>query len=294
MRVALLLLSLVGCNEIYGLDPTTVRLVDARPPCAAGSPFTATADVPIAGDYSIEAARFTRSRSVAYLSLCPTNVADPKPGCEIYTAPYSYDTEMFAGFTKVPKASDPQNRFYDAYPTTTPDNQHMLFGSDRSGGIRIYIATTQNGSYDNATVMPLPATDGMPANEPYIVGERALYFSLQIGGSVKLFRMEGTPPTFGTDMQQVRGTDIANNEEFAPVVRDDELEIFFASGREMQLDIYMATRGSRNDAFGTPVKVVSTTTSGIDWPVWISPEGCELYYINKDANNVATLRVTRR
>jgi hypothetical protein len=95
---AALLLSLAACNQIYGLEPTTVRPMDAREPCVNGTPFGAGVEVPIAGTHSVEAARFTPTRSVAYLSLCT-------PGstigtCDLYTSVYVPETEQFGSFSR--------------------------------------------------------------------------------------------------------------------------------------------------------------------------------------------------
>ena len=286
------LLLLVGCNEIFGLDPTTIRTTDAREPCEAGTPFTGSVEVPIVGNHSVEAARFTRNRGVAYLSLCPPDLPDPKRGCDLYTSVYSTQTESFSGFSIMNGVSTMD--VYDSYPSITSDNQHLLFGSERDGQtVRIYVAATQNGSFDNPTITRLAGTGTSASNEPYIVGDgRVLYFSAEEMSS-QLYRMEGAPPTFGGKSTLVPGVDIANNDEYAPVVRDDELEMFFASGRDFTLDLFTATRASTGDAFGTPVRVANLSSSGNDWPVWITPDGCELYYIAK-SGTVATLYVARR
>ena len=106
--------------------------------------------------------------------------------------------------------------------------------------------------------------------------------------------MEGEPPTFGGMPLPVPGTDLPSFAEAAPVVREDEREIFFAAGTSVaSFDIYPATRADAAAPFDAPIKVDALSTNGIDYPVWIAPDGCELYYINK-ANNVATLFVAKR
>jgi hypothetical protein len=92
----------------------------------------------------------------------------------------------------------------------------------------------------------------------------------------------------------VSGTDIPNPiEEFAPVLRDNELEIVFAAGANFALDLYTATRASAGDAFETPARIAELSTDGNDWPVWFSPDGCELFYISKQGA-IATLYVAKR
>lgn len=84
----------------------------------------------------------------------------------------------------------------------------------------------------------------------------------------------------------------------APVVSDDEREIFFSSDRgssgTLPLDIFVATRATADVPFETPVALPGLSTKeSYDWPVWLSPDRCTLYYINKLAN-FATLRVAHR
>lgn len=60
------------------------------------------------------------------------------------------------------------------------------------------------------------------------------------------------------------------------------------------LDIYTATRDPPTEPFGTPTLVTELSTANqIDYPVWLSPDGCELYYISKVAD-LGSLYVTRR
>jgi hypothetical protein len=69
--------------------------------------------------------------------------------------------------------------------------------------------------------------------------------------------------------QRVAGTEGAV--ELAPVVSDDEREIFFASNRAtpndpIAHDIYTATRGSPTDPFATPVMIGTISTGGATGP----------------------------
>ena len=64
-------------------------------------------------------------------------------------------------------------------------------------------------------------------------------------------------------------------------------------------DIYSATRTNNNDPFGAvrEASLLSTPAPGIDWPLWLSPDLCTLYYINKESDEAtatATLMVTSR
>lgn len=263
--------------------------------CSLGDPFPAGSPVAIDGSYSVEAARFNPSQSVAYLSLCPAS--GDKTLCDLYSASFLPATGNFGAYARL-GASGPG---YDAYPTITPDGQHMLFGSTRNGTVELFVASAVNGSFEMPDIAELDLVPGADyGNEPYMLGDgRTIYFSAgnyDDGNSSQLYRAEGDPPAFGGAMlvPGVNGMD----QELAPVVSDDELEIFFASNRaqpgpDMALDIYTATRDRPDEPFGPPALVQSLTTPDIDWPLWLSPDACELYYINKTVP-VATLYRSRR
>src|SRR5690349_9675115 len=128
MLRAALLLSLAACNQIYGLDPTTIApMTDARPACARGTPFGPGVTVPIEGNFSVEAARFTANRIVAYLSLCTPGASIGT--CQLYTSLYNTETETFGGFTLLAGASAPSS--YDSYPSVTADDGFLVFSSSR-------------------------------------------------------------------------------------------------------------------------------------------------------------------
>ena len=286
-----------ACNAIYGLEQTV--LFDVRPDgyvCARSGAFGGAREVPIDGAYSVEAARFNQPRSIAYLSLCPAN--GDKTMCDLYTSPFTPATGTFTAFAKLTGVS--AVGFYDSYPTITPDGGFLLFGSTRAGDVHIFAARANNASFDMPTItQPTLAAGTAYSNEPFVLGDgRTLYFSAA-GTSFRwdLYRATGGPPAFGGSAP-VEGTNLAMTNDMAPVVSDDELEIFFASNRanpsvDDAHDIYRAERTSPSAPFDTPARVASASSAGIDWPVWISPDNCELYYINK-VNGVATLYVTRR
>jgi Tol biopolymer transport system component len=263
--------------------------------CDPGEAFGSGSPVPIDGTHSVEAARFNQTQTVAYLSLCPSS--GDKDQCELYTAPYLPATGTFGAYARL-GVSAPG---YDAYPTITPDGRHMLFGSTRGGLVKVFVATADNGSFDTTNVAELDLVAGaLYGNEPSMLGDgRTIYFSAGdygVNGS-ELYRAEGDPPVFGgaTAVPGVNGT----TGEYAPVVTDDELEIFFASDRALPgsgvdgLDIFTAVRAAPAEPFASPVLVDALTTTGVDWPLWLSPDACELYYINK-AGSVATLYRARR
>lgn len=207
--------------------------------------------MPVDGSYSIEAARFTPDRSTAFLSLCPPS--GDKAQCDLYSSQFSVVAGQFTTFTKMTGVSTPNQ--YDAYPTLTPDGKTMLFGSTRSGNVAVYVATAKNGSFDSPTITRIDVAGTNYGNEPYVLRDGRTVF-LSAGSNVtsrsNLYRIEGTPPWAGTSAVPVPGVSSPTDNDFAPVVSDDELEIFFASNRltpaqDLALDIFTARRAAKSE-----------------------------------------------
>lgn len=264
--------------------------------CAIGAPFGPPKDVPVGGSYSVEAARFNDGRTFAYLALCPAD--GNKVACDLYQSPYVNDS--FNNHTPLTSVSSP---FYDSYPSVTSDGEYLVFGSLRDGGLKIFVAAAVNASFANATPREQRFTTPLTnANEPYVLGTgKALYFGATATGTsdYEIYRTtswgtDAAAPIAKIDELSVPEASVKNQ---APVVTNDELEIFWASDRGLTgvgLDIHRASRAATTDKFGTPEHLATLSNDGNDWPVWISPDRCDLYFINKTPAGLATLRVASR
>lgn len=303
VKVAVALLLLAGCDVVFGLDeregPDAAEPGDAvARVCEPGAPFVSMADVPIAGSYSVEAARFNPTQTIAYLSLCVKG--QPVTTCDLYLSPYTLATNQFSAYAPLDVNNSTS---YDSYGTVTPDAKYLVFGSRRSSGLRTYISEATGGRFLTAAVLNVIPNVSY-VNEPYLSsdGQTLHLAGAKIGGTTEgdIYRARGGPPTYGGDSDLVAGVNTPGAEA-APVISDDELEIFFSSDRESTgvpagaaLDLFVATRSMTNLPFDVPVKLPAlSTVDGIDWPVWLSPDRCDLYYINK-VNDFATLRVAHR
>lgn len=296
-------LALAGCQGVFGIREVGTG-GDGQPGrvCDHGAPFGNEQAVDVGGTtpvYSVEGARFDPAQTNAYLSLCP--LSGDKSMCDLYTSQLNPATKAFGLINKLTSVSDGSH--YDAYPTITPDFQYLVFGSDRMDNLpKLYVAKAIGGGFDMSTasvlVIPPGATFG---NEPYILPDGGtLYFEGGTDpGNPELYRASGAPPTFGgsaTLLASVNGP----TGDFAPVVTDDELEMFFASDRKtgasIALDIYTSTRTSTSVPFGAPQLVTNLSNDAdVDWPLWISPDRCSLYLIHKPmATGVGTLYLVSR
>lgn len=292
------LLLFAGCDGVFNL-----RVVgELEPPpdaprvCEAGTPFPTGTPVPIDGTYSVEAARFAPDRSYAHLALCPTS---GNAGCDLYLSQFSAETGQFTQHLKMNGVSTPTS--YDSYPTFTPDGTFILFGSNRGAVLHLWVATKTNGSFEAPTLTQLTLAGEQQANEPYLASNgQTLYFGATQDTDAAdwdIYRATGGPPSFSQAVQ-LPGL-VSTADEVAPVISEDERELFFSSNRHSaiqtgMIDIYTATRADASQAFSMPVRVPALSEDGgNDWPVWLSPDGCDLYYINKTAS-VSTLYVTHR
>lgn len=292
--------SLLGaCDLVYGVGGREEVDAGTLEPCRLGSSFPAGTPVQIGSlGYSVEGARFSPDQQNAYLSLC--ELEQPKTTCELFRARYFPDERRFAELFQL----DPldEEGAYDAYPTITADGHYFLWGSHRNNHLDVYVASEDNGMFPPSTITTLAAASGLASNEPYVLDDNETVYFGGFGSSTAewdLFRSRGPGPGFGT--RQPIDSINSEDDDAAPVASNDELEIFFASkrGGMDSHDIYTAIRTNRNDPFGAVQKLeqLSTPSPGIDWPLWLSPDLCTLYYINKESDAPtarARLMVTNR
>jgi hypothetical protein len=106
-----------------------------------------------------------------------------------------------------------------------------------------------------------------------------LYFATTRDGTWDIYRAElGVGGSFEVPTVVGSVSTPANN-ELAPVVSADGLTIYFASGPvHPELDIFVATRSSRDDGFGSAVNVGDVNSEDADVPVWLSSDGCRLLF----------------
>jgi Tol biopolymer transport system component len=133
--------------------------------------------------------------------------------------------------------------------------------------VRLAASSTQFFDYD-----PLPSPDGL-----------RLYWAIEnwppgMGKTDIVFTSRGsTAGTFGppVPVPGVNSSAVDDNPSLSP----DELQIVFSSERAGTGDIYVATRTSIGDAFGTPVSLngINDPTASDSEP-FVTADGCELWF----------------
>ena len=292
MRGLPILLLSCGCDLALGIDQ-----VGSANSCAPGMPFGTGTRIDVDLSFSVEAARFDPGQSTAYLAMikADNNGIFDVANTDLYSAPFNRETHQIGGVSRLGGVSSAQ---YDSYPTLTADGNHIVFASRRNSALRLrlYVATAQSGSFDTPQIDELALTGSdVSANEPQALGTSdVLYFQAQ----QEIFRAQGSPPAYAPAVP-VGGLSSPMGDN-APVVTDDDLEIFFASNRDAPvntlpyLDIYTATRATPTEDFAPPMKVPALSTDDTDYPLWISPDACDLYYINKIGSTATLSWTTRR
>ncbi len=114
---------------------------------------------------------------------------------------------------------------------------------------------------------PFPSFDGLRL---YLMSSGDLFYSE---------RTSVTAP-YGA-RRPVPGNDVSTADtEDKPVLTADERVLFFARrgpGWD-NADLYYALRDGRDDAFGTPQKLPVVNTANIEWQIFVTPDGCEVWF----------------
>jgi hypothetical protein len=274
-----------GCELVFppgGDVPGDDVPGDDEPPtgCSAGQPFSNPRLVAIESSARVDSVRFNFDETRAFLSLCDSGADNST--CDLYSAVVTADQAILA-----PIALDGVNEAgsYDSYATTT-DDRHLVFASDRAGPLSVFVAADNTGQWiASVELFELPIDDGQPHDDtPVMLGdERTMYFSSREEDSdFDLWRLEGSPPLFDATPIELDELD-DGEDDLSPVVTEDEREIFYASGPSSDYDIYRATRGSPSAAWSDPVPLTELSSPFNDLPMWISPNGCRLYYVVEDS-----------
>ena len=172
-------------------------------------------------------------------------------------------------------------------PTVTADGLTMVFSDSATGLYDLY--TTTRTSADGSFGQPSPVAGvNDPAeydHTPYLLPDgMTLYFASTRGNagvSYDLYRTTRPKLTspFGTPTKIAEIS--TGDDDTDPVVSPDELTLYFTSYRQGgagSSDIWVATRASTGDPFGTATNVAELNTAMAEWPTWISNDGCRLYF----------------
>lgn len=287
-----------GCDAILGIDDgaprdgaseaTTGDAADDAPlgdagPDASGPP-TCDVDAAFGTPVAIMALdttandahpRLTQDELVAYFQ---SNRDGGAGLLDIYSATRS---GLDAGWTKVTNIGTVNSTSSEYEPSISNDQLrlYLVYASDVYEATRG--ATTAPFSAPTA-VTPLDTTAS--ESGPYLLPNGNVYFTSTRASDAGVFALyvatPGSDGGFGAPTA-VSGADFATGEIRFGAVTPDELVLYFASTRTGNLggrDIYVATRATPTDAFGPARQVAEVSSASNEYPDWISPDRCRLYF----------------
>jgi hypothetical protein len=152
------------------------------------------------------------------------------------------------------------------------------------GGTDLFVATRSSPAAEFLT-SALVGGANSPLNDedPFLPsGEGKLFFSSSRGPGTDLYVASASGTGF---LAPARLSSVVNSDTYAdtrPVVTRDGLSLYFGSQRpsatnDTDGDIWLAQWNAAGNDFGVPANLSSLNTSGIDFPVSLSADGCSLY-----------------
>ena len=270
MKAWLLLLAACGSS---GHKPDA--MIDAGPRCTPTAPFGAP--VPVTGldsTFNDQGARLTADELTVVFARSRANGTS-----DLYMASRATTADPFGEPVLLGTVNSVNT---ELWPTLSPDTLLMLFDSDRAT-TKLHVYITKRTAAD-ATFGPPAASVALADgdDQPMLANGAALYFtsSTRAGlgmGDIWRVDIDSTGAT-GTPAAVIGDVNSAGDEG-APAVTADERTLAFARNA----DVYLATRSSPADGFGTAIAVPGLSDPAAhEAPTWISPDGCNLY-VQSDA-----------
>ncbi len=207
-------------------------------------------------------------------------------GYDVYRASRSSRSEAFGAVTRLATVSTTED---DLRPAITPDGLTMFaFVTLHDGDSTELVRATRSTptSEFGAFTMVLELNSAEEDEDPYVVDDgRALLFASHRDGDPDLYRATRTNVAEAFEAPAPIAELNTPATEIVPVASSDGLELFFGSDRAGGaggLDIWSARRTTTLDGYGAATVVSSLGTTASDTPVWLSEDGCRLYFVSKD------------
>jgi Tol biopolymer transport system component len=277
MRFHALLVLTAGCGNVAANHPPDASAdasidTDSRR-CDPTKPF---ADVrAVEGVNSVDGDEYPSMSPDELTMYFASNRASPgTPDFDIYVAQRTDRDAAFGApvrLTAVSSGSD------DRAPSISADGLTLFLHSSRNSAdsYDLFAATRASLATGFSTPVALGADINTTAIEegPAITSDGgALYFE-RTTTSTSLLRASLGATGFASPVALPELGDASS-----PAISSDELTIYFASDRGGNLDIWTATRTSTASPFGAPSHVDELASSSQDFPTWISPDGCRMYF----------------
>jgi hypothetical protein len=156
------------------------------------------------------------------------------------------------------------------------DGLVTFFESDVTGQLSFAQRSSTEEPFPLASALTL---DGM--GDPFVVGgqDGHLYLSDSYPGDLFVSKLTAWEP----DAPQLVPGASTTARDVRPVLTPDELTLYFGSTEGgSDLDVWVRERQSREDEFGPAVNVAGLNGPDAEFPGWISPDNCRLYFDSGD------------
>jgi Tol biopolymer transport system component len=241
---------------------------------------------------SDEGARLTPDELVVYFD------SDRSGNRDVYTASRSSRTDAFGAAQAVGGVDTASS---EAWSSPTADNLTLYFETDRNGLYQVFVASrsTLAAQFSGAAAVANINIGVAQGQLSVLPDQSALYFMITLsGGSADLYvARRGTSGQFGTPTQ-VSTVNTPSN-EYLPAPTPDELILYFGSDRpdspaKGSFDIWVTSRASSSASFDPPTNVQELNTSGTEYPSWISPDNCRLYFTRTGTDGTNKIYIATR
>lgn len=255
--------------------------VDAGP-CDLKKPFGPPKLVPNINTTSNEnAARISHDGLTMYIDSDRPAGGGGDAGAEILVSVRGNLTDDFP--TPSTLAGTVNTGGYEGFPSVTADHKAMFFASNTGGGpLRMYVATR------NAVNAPFTAPDEVPGGgadndtQPWIGASGVIYMATSRTVVFPKLEVWRYTPLGGGNYQptSIAELNTSGRTSMSPTLSDDELTIYWGADRDTanDVDIWKATRGTKAESFTGLTKVTELSTTQLEYPVYLDPTGCTLYY----------------
>lgn len=299
MKPWLLAATLVGCGASSGETTTKPAGTDSGvtdsatdavvATCDESKPFGAAKKLSVNTPVWEQGARLSSDELTLYFSRLDGEWYD------IFAATRPSRDAPFGAATAVGKLNYPTNNDQD--PMLSADGLRIFF-TRGFGNTNIFGATRASVADEWST--PGYVIDGDTGEvEPYLAFDGSeLWFARQqpYGGALQLHvaKAKGTGFDLPRRVDELTPTDMTTR---SPVLSKDGLTLYFAMSTHTTAltDVFVAHRPSVGALFEAARAVPELTSAADDYPSWISPDGCRIYFTsNRDEANRGELYVAER
>jgi hypothetical protein len=243
--------------------------------CNPDAPFDAYIPA-FTGNADVDGLSFSADRRTAYLSG-KNAVGD----YDIFIATRPSIAAAFDPLASLTSVNTPANA---RAPSIAADGVHLYMTTRVNGWDDIGVSTWSSATGSFGTPSPVPGINSnVHDQDPFWWGADTLYFASERpdGAHRDLYVTKLSSGGFS----QPTKLNVVNSpyEDFRPVLTADGLTLYFSSkrpgiGTDGDGDVLMAKRASIEADFGEPVNLAAFNTSGSDFPVAVSSDGCTLTF----------------